>query len=48
MRCEKCEGRKWVLGFGGIRKVCECANAKPVNSHVDKRSKEYRDTKKET
>jgi hypothetical protein len=30
MNCEHCQNRKWVLGFGGIRKPCECVAKKDV------------------
>jgi hypothetical protein len=51
MICENCNGRKLVQGFGGLRKECKICNGsgkidKPI-MHVDKRSREYREMKKQ-
>jgi hypothetical protein len=58
VRCDTCGGRKKVLGMGGMIKVCEdckgggwrdevtlCAPSEEVK--LDKRSKEYRELKKQ-
>ncbi len=45
-KCELCEGRKWVLGFGGIRQPCSCVSVSK-DSKIDKCSKEYRGLKKQ-
>lgn len=55
LRCETCEGRKKVLGLGGLIKTCEaCAGTGwqvgglcAPSVHVDKRSKAYRESKKQ-
>jgi hypothetical protein len=57
--CSTCEGRKHVLGFGGMKKDCPDCNGtgrvlpesddklvENVDLKVDKRSKEYRGSKK--
>lgn len=56
LRCEVCNGRKKVLGMGGMMKVCdECKGTgwfTPVmlcapSISIDKRSKAYRELKKQ-
>ena len=56
MICETCSGRRIIQGFGGVRKDCTACGGsgrvadKPVviaNEHIDKRSKEYRELKKQ-
>jgi hypothetical protein len=50
-KCPTCEGRKFIVGFGGIRKPCNDCKTETKNkateiSKLDKRSKEYRELKK--
>lgn len=50
-RCETCEGKKVVYGFGGMKKACPDCGSKSggkrvAESKLDKRSKEYRAIKK--
>lgn len=55
-RCENCGGKRTVLGMGGLVKQCDdCEGTgwkKEVmlcapSIHLDKRSKEYRESKKQ-
>ncbi len=53
MKCEVCEGKRVVFGFGGMKHPCKACNGvgigvKSDNAKiVDKRTKQYRDDKKE-
>lgn len=55
LRCEACSGTKKVLGLGGIPKSCDACKGTGWNAgglcapsiHIDKRSKAYRDSKKQ-
>jgi len=49
IRCEFCGGKKQVMGMGGMMKSCkECEGTgwKKEIAEMDKRSKEYRELKK--
>lgn len=48
-RCDVCNGKKQVIGMGGMIKSCSACNAtgwKKEAAEMDKRSKEYRELKK--
>ena len=52
MICETCNGRRIIQGFGGVRKDCTacCGSGRVADKPcvtVDKRSKEYRELKKQ-
>ena len=48
MKCEACEGRRVVFGFGGMKHPCtKCANPVKSDIKIDKRTKQFRDDKKE-
>lgn len=48
-RCEECKGRREYLGMGGMPKPCKSCGGTGWVSPValDKRSKEYRELKKQ-
>lgn len=54
MICEKCNAKRVYYGFGGMKHICtDCKGTGTLKKSIDeaikidKRSKQYRDTKKE-